>query len=109
MLCEVDCLELSAVLASVDNWRYHVHASVLSEILDILARNYRIRLAWVSRDSNAPADWLGRRAYSIPSLGGTVVDFPSSELDGPDSKGFSFFLYCFAFSFFKLLDEKKAN
>lgn len=81
LLCEVDCKELTTILASSENWRLHAQARLFKEILDLLSRNWNTRISWIKREANAPADWVTRRAYSNIVLDVTVVILPSPELE----------------------------
>lgn len=47
VLCEVDCRELTTVLASSENWRFHAQARLRREIRVLLALHWHTRISWI--------------------------------------------------------------
>ncbi|XP_057444909.1 uncharacterized protein LOC130737162 [Lotus japonicus] len=81
VICEVDCRELTKAIVDVGNMRRHAHAEVFLEINELMERSWCIRVAWIHREANFPADWRAGQGAASVDQGLTELINSRPELD----------------------------
>ncbi|XP_057444777.1 uncharacterized protein LOC130737023 [Lotus japonicus] len=78
VICNIDCGELLRSLEDEESRRF---LPILAEISDFINRDWRISLVPISRDCNAPADWLAKKGATTPTSTFSLLEEPPSELE----------------------------
>ncbi|XP_057418995.1 uncharacterized protein LOC130713223 [Lotus japonicus] len=81
IIYDSDCKDPVSILQVSTRISTHVHASVLREISDLLARPWRVELSWCGREANYVADWLAKRGAVVSTAGCTLIEVQSPELE----------------------------
>ncbi|XP_057418165.1 uncharacterized protein LOC130712346 [Lotus japonicus] len=81
LICNSDCQELINVLMGHTVTVNLPHGHLLNEIRGLLAREWRVEIAWSCRDANNVADWLAKRGSGLLTGGSIVIESPNSELE----------------------------
>ncbi|XP_057440347.1 uncharacterized protein LOC130732283 [Lotus japonicus] len=76
--CSVDCSELIRALEDEDNHRFF---PILSDIRELISRQWKVSISDISQDCNQPADWLARRGAFTSSRALCILDTPPSDLE----------------------------
>ncbi|XP_057452845.1 uncharacterized protein LOC130744699 [Lotus japonicus] len=81
LVCDSDCQELVTIVADPVRVSFHIHALVLREIRNMLARSKRVEFFWCCRDGNVVANWMVKQGFLLPMIGNRMVEVPPLELE----------------------------
>ncbi|XP_057432085.1 uncharacterized protein LOC130724830 [Lotus japonicus] len=81
LICDVDCDNLVKILEDAGAIQLHSEFQVLFPIIQLLARDWHVRINSVHRDSNAVADLLARRGVVASTSGVWILDSPDHDVE----------------------------
>lgn len=80
--CDIDCDNLVILLEEghLERVHHHPQVAILKEIMQLMARNWRVSISWIHRDGNSAADWLSKQGYNLSSPSTQAIHQLEQEL-----------------------------